>query len=253
MYTYNSLVGIRFATAQKYLMVSSAVQRSTKYDDIDKNDENEYCGCIMLVIGKMMAEKQKKYYTSKEAANILNVAVSTIQLWETNGLLKAWTTVGGHRRIDRASVEEMLGSHKTARVEKKKHSELSIVVVEDDPQQLRLYKKYITAWGLGAKLATAKDGYEGMIKIGSMLPDIIITDLMMPNMDGFQMMRALKDIPELSHTTIIVVSALEHAEVKANGGLPEGVHLYTKPIVFSDLEKLLRDKLQLKTSDALAS
>lgn len=199
-----------------------------------------------IVIGTDMTGTQKKYYTTKEAADILNVAVSTIQLWANNGLLDVRTTVGGHRRIARSSVEEMLSKSQLATKEEQGRSQLSVVVVEDDAQQQRLYEKHIIAWGLGTKLTTAKDGYEGMLKIGSMLPDVVITDLMMPNVDGFQMVKALKDVPELSHTTIIAVSALEASDVRARGGLPQGVHLLTKPIVFSDLEKLLKNKLQSK-------
>jgi excisionase family DNA binding protein len=51
---------------------------------------------------------EKDYFTSREAAGLLDVAVSTIQLWTNNGVLRAWTTAGGHRRIARSSVEEML-------------------------------------------------------------------------------------------------------------------------------------------------
>lgn len=193
-----------------------------------------------------MADKDKKYYTTKEAADILNVAVSTIQLWANNGLLDVRTTVGGHRRIASSSVEEMLSKSQSAPKNEKAQSQLTVIVVEDDAQQHRLYEKHISSWGLDAKLITAKDGYEGMLKIGSMLPDVIITDLMMPNVDGFQMIRALKDIPELAHTTIIAVSALEARDVLARGGLPQGVHLLTKPIIFSDLEMLLKNKRQSK-------
>ncbi len=55
-----------------------------------------------------MTEKRKAYYSTREAAELLGVAVSTIQLWTKGGLLKAWTTGGGHRRIALRSVEEML-------------------------------------------------------------------------------------------------------------------------------------------------
>lgn len=191
-----------------------------------------------------MTDKHKKYYTTKEAADILNVAVSTVQLWANNGLLDVRTTVGGHRRIASASVEDMLNKSQLAPKNKKDQPQLSIIVVEDDAQQQRLYEKHFSAWDLDAKLITAKDGYEGMVKIGRILPDVIITDLLMPNVDGFQMVKALKDIPELAHTTIIAVSALEAADVRARGGLPQGVHLMTKPIVFSDLEMLLKSKVQ---------
>ena len=198
------------------------------------------------VHGAGMTDKHKKYYTTKEAADLLNVAVSTIQLWANNGLLDVWTTAGGHRRIARSSVEEMVKRGQSAINNEQSKSELSVIVVEDDAQQLRLYEKHISAWGLGTKLITAKDGYEGMVKIGKTLPDVIITDLLMPNVDGFQMVKALKDVPELADTTIIAVSALEAADVRARGGLPQGVHLLTKPIVFSDLEGLLKNKIQSK-------
>lgn len=41
--------------------------------------------------------KQKDYLSTRDAAELLNLAVSTIQLWTDNGLLRAWTTAGGHR------------------------------------------------------------------------------------------------------------------------------------------------------------
>jgi PAS domain S-box-containing protein/excisionase family DNA binding protein len=55
-----------------------------------------------------VVEKKKNYCKTSEAAKLLGVAVSTIQLWANNGSLRAWTTDGGHRRIERTSVEEML-------------------------------------------------------------------------------------------------------------------------------------------------
>ncbi len=190
-----------------------------------------------------MAEKQKDYFTSREAAELLSVAVSTIQLWTNNGLLSAWTTGGGHRRIARSSVEEMLKQQQMISGDQDQGKQLSVVIVEDDEQQLRLYKKQFLSWKLNTRVVTAKDGYAGLIKIGLILPDVIITDLMMPNVDGFQMVRALKELPELESSLIIVVSGLTEDEVKRQGGLPQGVQLFVKPIPFENIEALIRQKL----------
>ena len=189
-----------------------------------------------------MPEKQKDYLTSREAAEQLGVAVSTIQLWANNGLLRAWSTGGGHRRITRNSVEEMMSRQRAALEKDKPKKQLSIVVVEDDAQQLRLYKKQLLSWNIKMHVVTAKDGYEGLIKIGHTLPDVIITDLMMPNMDGFQIVRALKGMSVLKHSLIIVVTGLTENEVEERGGLPQGVHLFTKPVSFEKLATLLRKK-----------
>lgn len=189
-----------------------------------------------------MSEKQKDYFTSRQAAERLGVAVSTIQLWTNNGLLRAWTTGGGHRRIARSSVEEMQSQQHAISGEQRPTEQLSVVIVEDDAQQQRLYEKQILTWNMNTNVITANDGYGGLIKIGRTLPDVIITDLLMPNMNGFQMIRALKELPELKHSLVIVVTGLNESEIQTKGGLPDGVHLFTKPILFEKLENLLRQK-----------
>ena len=188
---------------------------------------------------------QKDYFTSREAAELLGVAVSTIQLWTNNGLLRAWTTGGGHRRIARNSVKEILADRREA-TDHNRDQQLSVVIVEDNAQQLRLHEKQFDIWGLNTQVVTAKDGYEGLIKIGRLLPDVIITDLMMPNINGFQMVKALAELSELKQTLIIVVSGLTKDEIAQNGGLPEGVSLFTKPFPFKDVESLIRQKAQEK-------
>lgn len=50
----------------------------------------------------------KRLLYTREAAKLLDVAVSTVQQWTNNGLLNAWKTVGGHRRISCTSVESVL-------------------------------------------------------------------------------------------------------------------------------------------------
>ena len=187
---------------------------------------------------------EKDYFTSREAAALLDVAVSTIQLWTNNGLLRAWTTPGGHRRIARSSVEEMLSRKRLVSVNPPTRKPLTVIVVEDDASQRRLYEKQFLSSHLNVQLETADDGYQGLIKIGQVLPDVIITDLMMPNIDGFQMIRALKELQELKQSLIIVVSGLTENEIMEKGELPEGVHVFTKPIRFESLEILLHKKQQ---------
>jgi len=198
-----------------------------------------------------MSEKSKEYLTTRQAAEMLGVAVSTIQLWTNNGSLQAWTTEGGHRRIVRSSVERML-SQKMPESEHDVEESFSVVIVEDNAQQLRMYEKQFHSWDSRIMTVTAKDGYEGLVKIGKALPNIIITDLKMPNMDGFQMIKALKKMSDLDHCSIIVVSGLTEDEIEAKGGLPEGVELFIKPIPFDKLENIVREKVAEKFSKNIA-
>jgi len=180
--------------------------------------------------------KQKDYLTSREAADLLNVAVSTIQLWTNGGLLKAWTTAGGHRRIAKESVEEMLSKQHRSQP-------LSVVIVEDNKQDHKLYKENFEIWKMGAQLSISNDGYAGLINIGKLTPDVIITDLMMPNMNGFEMIKSIKENPDLKDSLIIAVSALTSDEIKKYGGLPSDILVFNKPVPFSKLRTVIQNKM----------
>ena len=69
---------------------------------------------------------------------------------------------------------------------------MRVLVVEDDPTMLRLTKQVMVAWKIPLDISTASNGYEGLLRIGEVRPDLVITDLNMPGMDGFQMLQALK-------------------------------------------------------------
>jgi len=190
---------------------------------------------------------EKEYLSTRKAADMLGVAVSTIQLWTDNGLLQGWTTNGGHRRISLDSINNVLQkrnlpdnlSNQTGL----ENSLFSIVIVEDDSSQINLYKQQFNARDLNINLVIAKNGYEGLIQIGKCKPSIIITDLLMPDMDGFQMLKTLANISELKQCLIIVISALSRDEVENLGGIPEGVLFYSKPIPFDDLENVILKKM----------
>ena len=181
-----------------------------------------------------MGNKQKNYLTTREAAEILNVAVSTIQLWTNDGLLDAWTTVGGHRRISKTSVENMLSNNKSG----------SIVIFEDNEKERASYEQHFERWGMSNKISICKNGYAGLIYVGQLAPEIIITELMMHNINGFEMITAIKQNGDLDNTLIIVVSTLTSDEIKIRGGLPSDVLLLKKPVFFEELETLVRKKMK---------
>ena len=191
-----------------------------------------------------MELSKKEFLTSREAAELLGVALSTIQLWTENGILRAWKTGGGHRRIARQSVEEMLRQQRAAAEDTPEEKQLTVVVVEDKPQLLRLYQSQFTARKLPVHLVTANNGFEGLVQIGRCLPDIVIADLLMPGMDGFQMLNALKDMPELKNTTTIIISALGRDEIETRGGIPAESLYFQKPVDFNKLEKVVREHME---------
>ena len=85
----------------------------------------------------------------------------------------------------------------------------------------------------------AEDGFEGLVLIGRHSPDLVITDLAMPDMDGFKMISPLKTQSAITRSSIIVVTALGPDDIEAEGGLPAGIPVYPKPIPFATLRVLV--------------
>ena len=190
-----------------------------------------------------MINKEKDYFSTRDAADLLNVAVSTIQLWMDNGLLSGWSTAGGHRRIEKKSVEKMLNQRDRNSGGSTHDHPVSIVVVEDNEQEQMLYDKQFKNWNMGVNVCIAKNGYSGLINIGKTSPKIIITDLMMAGMNGFEMIKAIKTNPDLDDCQIIVLSALTNDEIKTRGGLPADVLVFNKPMPFNELEIIIRNQM----------
>lgn len=193
--------------------------------------------------------------STREAAELLGVAMRTVQLWVESGVLPAWKTAGGHRRISRAAVNRLQAERQTAISMPPAASAmnpLKLLVVEDEPDLLRLMTLVIEGWGLPLTLSTATNGFEALVRMGESHPDIVITDLNMPGMDGFRMIRFLHNLGvSATQMQVVVVTALGQQDIDDRGGLPPDVKVFTKPVPFSALEQLVRARLAAR--DAVVS
>lgn len=179
------------------------------------------------------------FYSTREAAKVLGVSVTTVQLWVESGVLTAWKTAGGHRRIPREAIDAMRTQQDSLGASEQTPRQHSVLVVEDDPVQRELYRIQFSKWNLPIVLHLAEDGFEGLLMAGKYVPDLIIADLSMPGMDGFEMIRRLLGSREVKVPALVVVTALSPAEIKANGGLPAGVAVHSKPVPFGVLKQLV--------------
>lgn len=104
-----------------------------------------------------------------------------------------------------------------------------VLVVDDDPVIVSLLETYIKQYSSDINVIYANNGFEGLIKAGRFLPELIITDLLMPGMDGFQMIRAMRFDPLVKDVPLVVVTLLDCSEIEKQGGLPLDIKVLEKP------------------------
>lgn len=192
-----------------------------------------------------MLKSNFSFYTSREAAKKLGVSITTIQLWVESGALPAWKTAGGHRRIPSDAVETILAKQQSTAAQGRVAHAHSVVIVEDEPVQREMYRIKFSEWKLPVNFYLAQDGFEGLLMIGKHAPDLVISDLSMPGMDGFEMIKRLLESKEIRVPALIVVTALNAREIEASGGLPDGIPVYSKPIALGVLKPIVEKTIQL--------
>ena len=178
------------------------------------------------------------YLTTREAADMLGVSVPTAQQWVERGLLKSWKTEGGHRRILHTSVLEVLEEQRRKGDEARLPYSLPVLIVEDDVNLITLYRAKMNAWPFGVTTYVAPNGYEGLVLVGEVQPRLLICDLRLPGVNGFNVVRALCEMPRFKHMGIVVISGLPVPEIDAHGGLPKRVEIMGKPVNFARLQEI---------------
>ncbi|MCI0515958.1 diguanylate cyclase [candidate division KSB1 bacterium] len=117
-----------------------------------------------------------------------------------------------------------------------------ILVVDDVPVNIKLQRTYLTA--VGYEVVAAKDGVEALEQVKVEQPDLILLDVMMPKMNGFQVCQKLKNSDDTRFIPIIMVTALNELEDKIKGIEAGADDFICKP--YNKLELLARVKSLLR-------
>lgn len=114
------------------------------------------------------------------------------------------------------------------------YSKYNVLAVDDIPLNLVLVQKMLSRFNF--KMRTASGGQEALDAVATEKPDLILLDLMMPGIDGFEVIRRLRENPATSDIQIVILSALNSNEDVIKGFNAGANDFIMKPII---MEKLL--------------
>jgi excisionase family DNA binding protein len=171
------------------------------------------------------------YCGTTYAAKLLGLSVGTIQTLVEKNELQAWKTQGGHRRISMPSIREYQRKHNMLMSpSESREGRLKVLLVEDDAVTRDMLKDFCNRCETPVDCTAMSSGLEALIDMASIQPDVLIADLHMPGVDGFELLRTIRQTPQFNRMTCLVVSALSQEDIAARGGLPEGTIFMSKPI-----------------------
>jgi excisionase family DNA binding protein len=128
--------------------------------------------------------------TVSQASKYCKVSPKTIINWIDAGHIKAYKTVGGHRRIRKDDLDLFL-----------KENGMPV------PEEAKTIVQALEEDEFGYEMISAADGFEAGLQVSHFKPDLLILDIMMPDINGYEVCQKIKSNPDTKDTKIIVLSA----------------------------------------------
>jgi excisionase family DNA binding protein len=147
-------------------------------------------------------------FTVYKASQYCSVSPKTIINWIDAGHIKAYRTVGGHRRIRKPDLEAFMKQQGIPIPEADVQDERKrILIVDDDPIIVETLVMALEEAEEDYEIISASDGFEAGLQVNHFRPHLLILDIMMPDIKGYDVCKKIKENEETRDTRIIVLSA----------------------------------------------
>jgi len=185
----------------------------------------------------MAYRDDSEWLTLGQAARFLGVAQSTIRKWSDQGRVPAFYTPGGHRRYRRSDLEAFL--ERSGPGGRPKRGPV-VLLVDDDQRVRELVRVNLEFEGYIVQEAGGAD--EGLSAIEEAKPDLILLDVMMPHVDGWEMLRRIQDRYGPGTIPVVMFSGKVDEEVQAKAASSGAQGFVGKPF---DLQHLIAQTKQI--------
>jgi len=155
-------------------------------------------------------EGGRRFFTTSEVANYCAVTNDGVLKWIKSGKLRAFSTPGGHYRVSAEDFRTFLEKYDIPVDEtffRGTTKDRTVLVVDDEPNIREIVRRLLNELDANLKVEEACDGYEAGIKIGSLNPDLVIMDVMMPRVDGISLCRSIRENPKTEHVKVLAITA----------------------------------------------
>ncbi len=187
---------------------------------------------------------RSSFYTTFEISQICGVNPTTVQNWVKTKKLKAFQTPGGHRRIRREDLVAFMKEFGMPLPAELSLDSPLVMIVDDEADILDMMQSMLESGEEDVNIARAQSGIEALLMIGERSPDLLILDIMMPGMDGFEVCQKLKSNPKTQNIKIVAITG-DHNPAVRERILDAGADLFvSKPLEIVEFRKQCLNLLQ---------
>ena len=181
-----------------------------------------------------MSLKEKSVFTTFETAKLCHVSPLSIINWVNAGRLPAFRTPGGHRRIRREDLVRFMQENGIPLGEELREGsgKPRVLVVDDKADVREVVSEHFATRpdGKSYEVLTAADGFEAGRLVATYRPDVVLLDLKMPGLDGYQICRTIKADPETSKTIVIAMTGYYTPDTEARILECGAIRCFAKPV-----------------------
>lgn len=154
----------------------------------------------------------EKIYTTYQIGKFCQVNIRTVIRWIETGKLKAYSTPGGHRRVKWGDLITFLTQNRMPIPrELEEAKKKKILVVDNDPVFLKTAIETLNKIPDSEVISTSSGFYAGIL-VAEWLPDLILMDFFIPELDGFEVVKRIRENPRLKKIPIIAVTSTTDPE-----------------------------------------
>ena len=192
----------------------------------------------------------KPVFTTFETAKLCHVSPLSIINWVNAGRLPAFRTPGGHRRIRRDDLIRFMRDTGIPLPDdlREGSGRPKVLVVDDEASIRELLAEHLTTRGTPFEALAASDGFEAGRLMATFRPDVVLLDLRMPGLDGFQVCRTIKADPETSSTIVVAMTGYFSPETESRILECGAVRCFAKPVEPSTLSAFIDSILEQRAS-----
>ncbi len=187
----------------------------------------------------------EKIYSTFDISKICGASPTTVADWIDAGKLKAFHTPGGHRRVRKIDLLKFLQEYDMPiPKELLEDGRKKILIVDDDQAVIDLITRFLKKIPEKYQFASAIDGFQAGQTLTEFEPDLIILDLMLPGIDGFEVCRNIRSNEKTKKIKILSITGYDTPENR-NKILSYGANGYlAKPFKMEDLGKKISKLLE---------